>query len=62
MYREAFKKAGWAVVLESQGIKLDQPVGKGATGNTITYITDPWGARIEIVQRLPVGPEVRQTN
>jgi hypothetical protein len=44
------------------GIKLDQPVGKGATGNTITYITDPWGTRIEIVQRLPVGPEVRSTN
>lgn len=37
--------------LEGMGIKLDQPVGKGATGNTITYITDPWGARIEIVQR-----------
>ena len=48
--------------LEGMGIKLDQPVGKGATGNTITYITDPWGARIEIVQRLPVGPEVRSTN
>jgi catechol 2,3-dioxygenase-like lactoylglutathione lyase family enzyme len=47
--------------LEAEGIKLDQPVGKGATGNTITYITDPWGARIEIVQRLPVGPQV-QTN
>lgn len=47
--------------LEGQGIKLDQPVGKGATGNTITYITDPWGARIEIVQRLPIGPAV-QTN
>jgi catechol 2,3-dioxygenase-like lactoylglutathione lyase family enzyme len=46
--------------LEAQGIKLDQPVGKGATGNTITYITDPWGTRIEIVQRLPVGP-VQQT-
>jgi catechol 2,3-dioxygenase-like lactoylglutathione lyase family enzyme len=45
--------------LESMGIKLDQPVGKGSTGNTITYITDPWGTRIEIVQRLPVGPEVR---
>jgi len=45
--------------LESQGIKLDQPVGKGATGNTITYITDPWGTRIEIVQRLPVGPQVQ---
>ena len=45
--------------LEGMGIKLDQPVGKGSTGNTITYITDPWGTRIEIVQRLPVGPEVR---
>jgi len=47
--------------LEGMGIKLDQPVGKGATGNTITYITYPWGARIEIVQRLPIGPQV-QTN
>ena len=45
--------------LEGMGIKLDQPVGKGATGNTITYITDPWGTRIEIVQRLPVGPAVQ---
>src|SRR5690242_1771214 len=44
--------------LEGMGIKLDQPVGKGSTGNTITYITDPWGTRIEIVQRLPVGPAV----
>jgi len=43
--------------LEGMGIKLDQPVGKGATGNTITYITDPWGTRIEIVQRLPIGPQ-----
>jgi catechol 2,3-dioxygenase-like lactoylglutathione lyase family enzyme len=43
--------------LQAQGITLDQPVGKGATGNTITYITDPWGARIEIVQRLPIGAE-----
>jgi len=48
--------------LEGMGIKLDQPVGKGGTGNTITYITDPWGTRIEIVQRLPVGAEVRSTN
>ena len=47
--------------LEGMGIKLDQPVGKGSTGNTITYITDPWGARIEIVQRLPVGAAVTQT-
>jgi catechol 2,3-dioxygenase-like lactoylglutathione lyase family enzyme len=48
--------------LEAEGIKLDQPVGKGATGNTITYITDPWGTRIELVQRLPIGPQVQQTN
>ena len=47
--------------LEAEGIKLDQPVGKGATGNTITYITDPWGTRIEIVQRLPTGPQVLST-
>jgi catechol 2,3-dioxygenase-like lactoylglutathione lyase family enzyme len=44
--------------IEGMGIKLDQPVGKGSTGNTITYITDPWGTRIEIVQRLPIGPQV----
>jgi catechol 2,3-dioxygenase-like lactoylglutathione lyase family enzyme len=47
--------------LEAEGITLDAPVAKGATGNTIVYITDAWGARIEIVQRLPVGPEVRAT-
>jgi catechol 2,3-dioxygenase-like lactoylglutathione lyase family enzyme len=47
--------------LEAEGIKLDAPVAKGATGNTIVYITDPWGTRIEIVQRLPVGEEVRAT-
>ena len=47
--------------LEEQAVKLDQPVGKGATGNTIVYITDPWGARIEIVQRLPIGPPEPQT-
>lgn len=51
--------AAFVARLASMGITLDQPVGKGSTGNTITYITDPWGARIEIVQRLPVGPEVR---
>jgi catechol 2,3-dioxygenase-like lactoylglutathione lyase family enzyme len=49
-------------MLEAQGIKLDQPVSKSASGNTITYITDPWGTRIEIVQRMPLGPEVRETN
>ncbi len=45
--------------LEAQGIKLDEPVRKSAAGNTVTYITDPWGTRVEIVQRAPLGPQVR---
>ena len=45
--------------LEAEGITLDEPVRKSAAGNTITYITDPWGTRIEIVQRAPLGPEVK---
>jgi predicted enzyme related to lactoylglutathione lyase len=44
--------------IESEGIKLDQPVNNNPNGNTITYITDPWGTRIEIVQRTPLGPQV----
>jgi catechol 2,3-dioxygenase-like lactoylglutathione lyase family enzyme len=46
--------------LQAEGIKLDEPVRKSPTGNTITYITDPWGTRIEIVQRAPLGPQVSQ--
>src|SRR5688572_32331521 len=45
--------------LEAEGIKLDEPVRKSATGNVITYITDPWGARVEIVQRVSIGPQVQ---
>ena len=45
--------------IEAEGIKLDQPVATSAAGNTITYITDPWGTRIEIVERAPVGPQVQ---
>jgi catechol 2,3-dioxygenase-like lactoylglutathione lyase family enzyme len=45
--------------LEAEGIKLDEPVRKSAAGNTVTYITDPWGTRIEIVQRAPLGPPVQ---
>ena len=44
--------------IEAEGIKLDEPVRKSAAGNTITYITDPWGTRIEIVQRASIGPPV----
>src|SRR5439155_10334821 len=46
--------------LEAQGITLDEPPRKGGA-NTITYITDPWGTRIEIIERGPLGPEVQQT-
>ena len=45
--------------LEADGIKLDEPPRKSAAGNTVTYITDPWGTRIEIVQRAPLGPQVK---
>ena len=40
--------------IEPEGIKLDEPVRKAASGSTITYITDPWGTRIEIIERAPV--------
>ncbi len=45
--------------LTAEGIKLDEPPRKSPTGSTITYITDPWGTRIEIVQRAPLGAEVK---
>jgi catechol 2,3-dioxygenase-like lactoylglutathione lyase family enzyme len=40
--------------IEAEGIKLDEPPRKAPNGNIITYITDPWGARIEIIQRAPL--------
>lgn len=40
--------------IEAEGIKLDEPYRKNeATGTAITYITDPWGTRVELVQRAP---------
>jgi catechol 2,3-dioxygenase-like lactoylglutathione lyase family enzyme len=45
--------------IQAEGIKLDEPVRKSPTGSTITYITDPWGTRIEIVQRAPLGQAVQ---
>jgi len=40
--------------LEAEGIKLDEPPRKNPlTGTSITYITDAWGTRIEVVQRGP---------
>src|SRR5262245_56675554 len=43
--------------LQAEGIKLDEPPRTTASGNLVTYITDPWGTRIEIVQRAPIGPQ-----
>jgi catechol 2,3-dioxygenase-like lactoylglutathione lyase family enzyme len=43
--------------LEANGVKLDEPARKSpATGNIVTYITDPWGTRIEIIERAPLQP------
>ncbi|MGH9786660.1 MAG: VOC family protein [Terriglobia bacterium] len=40
--------------IQAEGIKLDEPIRKNdQTGVQITYITDPWGTRIELVQRPP---------
>ena len=51
--------AAFVKKIQSEGIKLDEPPRKSPTGSTITYITDPWGTRIEIVQRAPLGPPVQ---
>jgi catechol 2,3-dioxygenase-like lactoylglutathione lyase family enzyme len=51
--------AAFVKKIEAEGIKLDEPVRKSPTGSTITYITDPWGTRIEIVERAPLGPAVQ---
>jgi catechol 2,3-dioxygenase-like lactoylglutathione lyase family enzyme len=50
--------AAFVKKIEGEGIKLDEPVRKSPTGNVITYITDPWGTRIEIIERGPLGPVV----
>jgi catechol 2,3-dioxygenase-like lactoylglutathione lyase family enzyme len=45
--------------IEAEGITLDEPYRKNeTTGTAITYITDPWGTRVELVQR-PVAPSTR---
>ena len=51
--------AAFVKKITAEGIKLDQEVRANPNGNTITYITDPWGTRIEIIQRGPLGPEVK---
>jgi catechol 2,3-dioxygenase-like lactoylglutathione lyase family enzyme len=51
--------AAFVKKIEAEGIELDEPVRKSPTGSTITYITDPWGTRIEIIERAPLGPQVQ---
>ena len=50
--------AAFVKKIEGEGIKLDEAVRKTPTGSTITYITDPWGTRIEIIERGPLGSPV----
>jgi catechol 2,3-dioxygenase-like lactoylglutathione lyase family enzyme len=51
--------AAFVKKIESEGVKLDEPPRTNpANGQVITYITDPWGTRIEIIQRAPLGNPV----
>ncbi len=46
--------------IQAEGIKLDEPPREAAGGNIVAYVTDPWGTRIEIVQRAPLADEARK--
>ena len=51
--------AAFVKKIEAEGIKLDEPPRQATpTGSKITYITDPWGTRIEIIERAPLGTPV----
>src|SRR6266853_1714299 len=51
--------AAFVKKLEADGIKLDEPPRQATpASNKITYITDPWGTRIEIIERAPLGAPV----
>jgi catechol 2,3-dioxygenase-like lactoylglutathione lyase family enzyme len=52
--------AAFVKKIQAEGIKLDEPVRAGNNGTILTYITDPWGTRIEIIQRGALGPQVQQ--
>ena len=51
--------AAFVQKIQAEGITLDEPVRMGSSGNILTYITDPWGTRIEIIERSPLGPQVQ---
>jgi hypothetical protein len=51
--------AAFVKKLEADGIKLDEPPRQATPASKkITYITDPWGTRIEIIERAPLGTPV----
>ena len=52
--------AAFVKKIQAEGITLDEPVRNGNNGTILTYITDPWGTRIEIIQRGTLGPSVAQ--
>jgi len=43
--------------IQEAGITLDEPVRTASSGSILTYITDPWGTRIKLIERAPVGPK-----
>jgi catechol 2,3-dioxygenase-like lactoylglutathione lyase family enzyme len=51
--------AAFVSKITAEGVKLDEPPRQVPNGSKITYITDPWGTRIEIIQRAPLGPAVQ---
>ena len=51
--------AAFVSKITAEGIKLDEPPRQVPNGSKITYITDPWGTRIEIIQRGNLGPQVQ---
>jgi catechol 2,3-dioxygenase-like lactoylglutathione lyase family enzyme len=50
--------AAFVKKIEAEGIKLDEPARTVPNGSKITYITDPWGTRIELIERAPLGTPV----
>jgi catechol 2,3-dioxygenase-like lactoylglutathione lyase family enzyme len=50
--------AAFVKKIEAEGVKLDEPPRQVPNGSKITYITDPWGTRIEIIERAPLGTPV----
>jgi catechol 2,3-dioxygenase-like lactoylglutathione lyase family enzyme len=49
--------AAFVKKIQAEGLKLDEPPRKAGGGNVVTYVTDPWGTRIEIVQRAPLAQQ-----